>query len=134
MNFINKNYKILFNKGVILNKLNYKEESKKYYKKSIDENTNYPYSYLNLAVIYKEEHKFNEAISIITEGIINNENVGFLYYNRGCFYAEIGEKLKAFEDIERSIELDEFFLEYMKKDIELDSIRDLNEYIYKYKE
>lgn len=52
LNYINKaleiedgHYKILFNKAVILNKLNKIEESKEYYYKSIEANPNYPYSF-----------------------------------------------------------------------------------------
>jgi len=123
-----KQYKILFNKGVILNKLNRLEESKEYYNKSIMENPKYPYSFLNLAVIYREEGNFQRAIEVISDGIGENEDQGFLYYNRGCFYVNINENLKAFDDVEKSIELDDLFLDYMKKDKELDPIRELEEY------
>ena len=74
---------------------------------------------------------FDTAIDIINEGIRENEEQGFLYYNRACFYVNIGELEKAFYDIEKSIQLDDIFLEYMKKDTELDPIRKLE--IYKKK-
>jgi tetratricopeptide (TPR) repeat protein len=123
-----KHYKILFNKGVILNKLNKIEDSKEYYKKSIIENPKYPYSFLNLSVIYREEGNFEKAIEVINEGIKENQEQGFLYYNRACFYVNIKENLKAFKDVEKSIKLDDLFLDYMKKDRELDPIRELEEY------
>ena len=98
------------------------------YEKSIISNPKYPYSFLNLAVIYRENYGFIKAIEVIDEGIEENPNQGFLYYNRACFYVNIGELEKALEDINKSIELDDLFLDYMKKDKELDPIRKLEKY------
>ena len=106
----NRNYKVLFNKAVILNKLNRTAESKEYYIKSI------------------QERDFKKAIEVISQGIEHNENQGFLYYNRGCFYVNLNENMKAFNDIIKSIELDDLFFDYMKKDRELDPVRELEEY------
>lgn len=83
---------------------------------------------MNLAVIYRENGEFYKAIEVINEGITENKDEGFLYYNRACFYVNIGEVLLAFEDIKKCIELDESFLDYMKKDEELNPIRRLEEY------
>ena len=113
---------------LILNKLNETEESKEYYNKSIIENPKYPYSFLNLSVIYRDDDDFLKAIDVISKGIVENEEQGFLYYNRACFYVNINENLKAIADVEKSIELDDLFLDYMKKDKELDPIRNLIEY------
>ena len=74
------------------------------------------------------EVDFTKAIEIISRGIKENSNQGFLYYNRACFYVNIGECEKALEDINKSIELDNLFLDYMKKDKELDPIRKLENY------
>lgn len=84
--------------------------------------------FLNLSVAYREEGNFEKAIEVISEGIEENDDEGFLYYNRACYYVNINENLKALRDVEKSIELNEFFLEYMKKDKELDPIRELEEY------
>ena len=45
------------------------------------EATKYPYSYLNLAVIYKENNDIESAIDIISEGIkmIDVKNLSFSY-------------------------------------------------------
>jgi tetratricopeptide (TPR) repeat protein len=93
-------------------------------------NSKYPYSFLNLAVMFREEGDFKKAVEIINEGIKENEDQGFLYYNRACFYVHIQEYIKAIKDVEKSIKLDGFFLEYMKKDKELDPIRNFEEYKY----
>ena len=128
LNIDKNHYKILFNKGVILNKLGRIEEAKNFYKKSIESNPEYPYSFLNLAVIYREADDFIKAIEIINEGIKENEEQGFLYYNRACFYVNIGELDKALEDVIKCIDLDDLFLDYMKRDRELDPIRNLEKY------
>ena len=83
---------------------------------------------MNLSVIYRDEEKFEKAIEVISEGIKENEDEGFLYYNRACFYVNIKENLKALKDVEKSIQLDDLFLDYMKKDKELDPIREFEEY------
>lgn len=69
-----------------------------------------------------------KAIEIINEGIKENPEEGFLYYNRACFYAAISELDLALDDVLKSIELNDFFVDYMKKDRELDGIRTLERY------
>ena len=105
--------------GVVLKKLNRLEEAENFYKKSIESNKEYPSSYLNLAVIYKEKNDFNSAIYYLTEGIKNNPSVAYLYYNRGCTFAKMQKFDIAKKDIEKSIELDDFFIEYSRKDKDL---------------
>lgn len=114
-------YKVLFNMGVVLNKLGRIEESKVYYKKSIKNNEYYPYSYLNLALLY-EEDDLEECIKILSLGIENNPQQAFLYYNRGCHYIKAKEYNSAVKDIRRSIELDDFFIEYSRKDKDISEI------------
>ena len=60
--------------------------------------------------------------------IKENPKEGFLYYNRACFYAAISELDLALNDVFKSIKLNDFFVEYMKKDRELDRIRTLERY------
>ncbi len=79
-------------------------------------------------MIYREDNDFTTAINIINKGIEINPEEGFLYYNRACFYVNTKELLKALKDVEKCIELNDLFLDYMKKDKELDPIRDLKEY------
>ena len=105
--------------GVVLKKLNRSKEAEKFYKKSIKMNKSYPSSYLNLAVMYKEQNNFDTAIYYLSEGIKNNPSVAYLYYNRGCTFAKMKKYDLAKNDINKSIELDSFFIEYSKKDSEL---------------
>lgn len=74
----------------------------------------------------------DKAIEIISEGIKENPNQGFLYYNRACFFVNLKELYKAFEDLNKAIELDDIFEDYMKSDEELNPLRKLKEYIELY--
>ena len=95
---------------------------------SIEQNPYYPYSYLNYAVMYREKEDFKRAIEIINEGIAENEDEGFLYYNRACFYVGVNKLDLALEDVLKAIELNDFFEDYMKEDEELNDIRTLEKY------
>ena len=128
-NDIDKNhFRILFNMGVFNKKLGNLELAEEYYKKSIEQNQYYPYSYLNYAVMYREKEDFKRAIEIINEGIAENEYEGFLYYNRACFYVGVNKLDLALEDVLKAIELNDFFEDYMKEDEELNDIRTLEKY------
>ena len=115
-----------------MGKIKKEEEAEEFYKKSINENPKFPYSYLNYSILYREKNKFRRAIEIISEGKKENPNQGFLYYNRACFYVNIKELHKAFEDLNKAIDLDYIFEEYMKEDEELNPLRGLEEYIELY--
>lgn len=114
---------MLFNVGVVLNKLGNVGEARKYYFESIKSNPFYPYSFLNLAVTYKEEKNYKKAIEILNKGLEFNEEA-FLYYNRGCNYINLKNYENSLKDVKKSIELNSFFIEYSKKDKELEEIWD----------
>ena len=78
--------------------------------------------------MYREKEDYTRAIEIINEGILENKDQGFLYYNRACFYVGINKLELALEDVLKSIELNDFFEEYMKEDEELNAIRELEKY------
>ena len=78
--------------------------------------------------MYREREDYSRAIEIINEGIAENGDEGFLYYNRACFYVAVNKLDLALDDILKSIELNDFFEDYMKKDEELDAIRGLERY------
>jgi tetratricopeptide (TPR) repeat protein len=122
------NYKALFNLGVINKKLGNIQKAKEYYLKSIEENPYYPYSYFNLAYIYGEGGDYLTGIRLLSEGIKKNKDIAILYYNRSCYYALLGKKENALRDLITATRLDEKLISYMKKDKELDSIRDMKAY------
>jgi hypothetical protein len=65
---------------------------------------------------------------VISEGIKENPEEGFLYYNRACFWVHLDSFREALSDVEKAIELNDFFEEYMREDEELNPIRILPEY------
>ena len=75
--------------------------------------------------MYKEKNDFDTAIKFLSDGIQNNPTTAFLYYNRGCTFANIGNLELSKIDIDKSIELDDFFIEYSKKDIDLQKLYEL---------
>ncbi|MEQ8196474.1 MAG: tetratricopeptide repeat protein [Clostridiaceae bacterium] len=122
-----KNHLALFNMGVICYKYNMKNKAAGFYERSIKSKSDYPYSYLNLAVLYKYSDTM-KGIGVLTEGINNCEEVHFLYYNRGCFYALLEDKEKAFHDIKTALKIYPEFLKYILEDDELKDIIKMREF------
>ena len=119
----------LFNLGVACRKLGQIKEAIRYYRKSLQSNPDYSFTYLNLAILYKEEFKdYQESIGIYTEGIKYNPEVSVLYYNRACCYALLHDKEAALEDIKISTQLSPSLIDYMKTDDELSEVRQMANY------
>ncbi|AWI05864.1 tetratricopeptide repeat protein [Clostridium drakei] len=128
------NYLALFNMGVIYYKFNMIEKAINFYERAIEKNKSYEYSYLNLAVIYKYADT-KKGIEVLSSGINNCSETHFLYYNRSCFYALIGEENRACEDIIMALKLYPEFLKYILEDEELENIKKSNsfkEFVAKY--
>ena len=122
-------YMALFNLGVACRKLGQIKESIRYYRKSLNSNPEYSFTYLNLAILYKEVFEdYQESIALYTEGIKCNPEVSVFYDNRACCYALLHENEKALEDIKFSTQLSPSLIEYMKTDDELSDIRQMPEY------
>ena len=127
--------------GVICGRLNRFEDAILYYKKALTRDTSSPYTFLNLAVVYKDLGFCETGIHYLTEGISHHPETGFLYYNRACFWATFLNQ--AFEqngildedllknvlvDFQKSIALNEDFLPYGEKD---DDLKLVLPYLYK---
>lgn len=120
-------YLALFNMGVINNKFKNREKAMEFYKRAINKNPGYPYSFLNLAVLYKENN-IEKGIDILSLGIKYNPNCHFLYYNRGCFYGVLNDDKKGFEDIKKALEIYPDFMKYILEDDELQNIVKMKEF------
>lgn len=124
------NYMALFNLGVVCRKLGQIKEAVRYYEKAIGANKEYHNTYLNLAILYKEEFKdYEKSIELYTEGLKYNPEVSVLYYNRACVHALVGNQERAIEDLKVSVELSPTLKDYMQKDEELAEVRKHPEYI-----
>lgn len=121
-------HKALFNIGVVLSKMGYEQKAQEYYWDSIRGYKRYPYSFLNLSLLYRKEDKLDRAIFVISEGIRCNPEASFLYYNRACFLAMAGNVDEAFADIVRAAKLNPNFIRYAEIDEELECVRRLPGY------
>jgi len=73
--------------------------------KVLEFDNNHPDGYLNGGIALFNLNKFDEALSLLNEGIEKNPKDGMLYYTRSAVYKEIGENTKAAQDDEKSKEL-----------------------------
>lgn len=121
-------HKALFNIGVALSKMGYEQKASEYYWESIRGYNRYPYSFLNLSLLYKKEEKLDRAIVVISEGIRCNPDASFLYYNRACFLAIAGNTDDAFVDVVRAAKLNPSFISFAEKDEDLANVRKLPGY------
>ncbi|MGL5766937.1 MAG: TPR end-of-group domain-containing protein, partial [Sarcina sp.] len=122
------NYMALYNMGVIYKKLNIIDKSKGMYIKSIKKNPGHDGSFLNLAVIQKEEGELEQGINTLTQGILYNPTSEFLYYNRACFYALNNQIDEATDDIIKAYEMHKTFLKYIMKDDDLEKVRETSRF------
>ena len=121
-------HKALFNIGVVLSKMGYEQKAQEYYWDSIRGYNRYPYSFLNLSLLYKKEKQLDRAIVVISEGIRCNPNASFLYYNRACYLAIAGHVDDAFVDVVWAAKLNPSYISYAEKDEDLESVRKLPGY------
>jgi tetratricopeptide (TPR) repeat protein len=108
--------------------MGYDQKAQEYYWESIRGYNHYPYSFLNLSLLYKNEEQLERAILVISEGIRCNPKASFLYYNRACFLAMSGNADDAFVDVVRAAKLNPSFISYAEKDEDLESVRKLPGY------
>lgn len=126
-----QNATALFNMGVICGRLKRYEDAILYYKKALKKEPS-PYTFLNLAVLYKDLGYLETGIHYLSEGIHHNPQSGFLYYNRACFWAlvlnrELAQTSilnenhlnNALLDFKKSVSLNKDFLPYGEKDEDL---------------
>ncbi|MGG5462617.1 tetratricopeptide repeat protein [Clostridium sp. B9] len=124
-----EHYLALFNMGVIYKRLNIFDKAKVFYEKSMKKNFGYPYTFLNLAVIYKEERNIKKGIEILSLGIKFNPQNHFLFYNRSCFKALLGEDIEdAVDDLIKAVEYYPGFMKYINKDNDLVQVRNNNRF------
>jgi len=100
-------------------------------KKQLNKKKDYAYSYLNLGVLYRDKEFVKEAIDIFTDGITNNVESVFLYYNRACCYHKINFDKKAEDDIIEVLKLQPHMNKYIENDKELQLLINASETIKK---
>lgn len=122
---INPHHHLLhFNYGVVYRKMGEYEKAKESYHRSLHYSKDYPFTFLNLGLLYKDhDHDLDQALAIYSEGIQHHPTVAVLYYNRGCIYALKGEKQRAISDLKQALRYDPSLLEYLLEDPELAEVK-----------
>lgn len=90
--------------GVQYKALGFFAEAAENFEKSIEMDGKERVPYLDLAVIYKEQGKFDEAIGVY-EKLLQQGESGEVYFGLGVVYFRKGDFDKAAESFEKSIEL-----------------------------
>jgi serine/threonine protein kinase/cytochrome c-type biogenesis protein CcmH/NrfG len=86
-------------------------------------------AHMILAIFLAQAGKIDEAKSEAAKAISLNPTDPLMHYNSACFYAQIGEKGLSLESLQNAITSGYQNYEWMKRDPDLDSIRDEPQYI-----
>lgn len=113
-----------FNLGVVNGKMGRIEEAKKYYKASIELDQYNPYAYLNLSLLYKIKGDYKTSLHWLSQGLKFKPDSGFLHYHRCCTNLLLGNKEAAVKDARKACLFDDYFINYIKEDPDLESIRE----------
>ena len=99
------------------------------------ENTPEKYSCIHYA--YQGLRQYEKAIEMMDSIIAREEDRAGNYYDAACLYARMGNKQKALEYLEKSLELGYRRFAHIERDQDMDPIRDMEEFkalIQKYKQ
>jgi len=75
------------------------------------------------AVPAAQEERWDDAIAIHDEALVEQPEHPALLYNLACMEARAGRRLEALLHLQRAVELDPKWREYARKDSDFDSIR-----------
>lgn len=87
-----------------------------------------PDKYNCIHYAYQGLGQFDKAIEVMDSIIARNEDRAGSYYDAACLYARMGQKQKALEYLGKSLELGYRRFAHIKRDQDMDSIRDLDEF------
>ena len=93
-----------------------------YYKKSIAEDSDNPYAYDNLGILYYKQGKLSAAFEHFTKAAKCSHQIAEAYNNLGALYAQTGQYLKALEEYKMALKTDPGQIEAQKSIGVLDSI------------
>jgi len=102
--------------GVVYKKMGKNEKALEFYFKSLEENKEYHYTYLNISAIYIEDKEYRKTIDILSEGIDLNPYAEDLYYNRACCYSILDLEREAIKDIRKALVLNPSIIYWLRRD------------------
>lgn len=119
-----------FNMGVVEKRLGRYPEALMYYRRSIEEKS-HPHTYLNMSAIYMEQQRYEEALSILREGLLLHPDSVNLHYNSACALVHLGRREEAAEEILMAVDVEPEAKEWAETDDDLeDLMKELEEGSY----
>lgn len=118
-----------YNLGVIYTKEGNITKAIEEYTKELTKTNPYELTFRNLALLFKETKQFQKAKLILLEGIKSLKDDLSLWYNLGCIYALEDKFQDAYEAFVIAASLNYKILNDIKKDKELESFLESNEYV-----
>jgi len=101
----------------------------KYYKKLLEEDPNFSLASLHLAIVYAKNKNYKEAIRITEREVEKNIKIkDKIYYNLACFYSLYNDTENALKYLKLSIKNGFKDFEKIKKDPDLDHIKNTAEF------
>lgn len=90
--------------GLVSHRTGKLAETIKFYQKSIDLNTNNPYTYSNLAIAITELHKdYSKGIELTIKALTFAPNEAPFYYNLSCYHAMLNKVDEAIDYLEKAL-------------------------------
>ena len=89
---------------------------------------NTPEKYNCIQYAYQGLGQYDKAIEIMDSIIAKNEDRAGSYYDAACLYARMGQKQKALEYLEKSLELGYRRFAHIDKDQDMDTLREMDEF------
>jgi hypothetical protein len=99
-------YRYYYNKGLKEAKHKRYTQAMASYKKSIELNRSFSWSYYNIGYIYKIRHQYKTAIKWFDKAINKNPSFFYSYYDRANSYMQLHKYQKAINDLNVALELD----------------------------
>lgn len=116
---IEEHYLVYFNQGVLAKRQNHAMDAIHAYHKSLELDSTYVYTYINLAVLYREMGAFQDVESILLQGIKCANHAYLLEYHLACLYSCIEQPEEVMHHIEKALLAHPSFIEQVRTDEDL---------------
>jgi len=98
-------------------------------KKSLEIRQDFPYANFNMALAYKLQKDYGQALTWFDKAISYDSGNTWSYFGKACIYAEWNDRLRAVENLKKAIETDPGVKEIAKSEHDLDNIKSMPEFI-----
>ncbi len=116
---IEEHYLVYFNQGVLAKRQNRYEDAVAAYRHSLELEKSYVYTYINLAVLYRENNELQNVESTLLQGIDYANDSYLLEYHLACLYSCIEQPANVMHHIEKALLAHPSFIEQVRTDEDL---------------